>query len=356
MKFTKLGNSNIDVSKICLGTMTFGEQNSKKESFEMMDYAHDNGINFFDTAEMYPSYPKKETYGMSEEFIGEWIKSKGNRDKIVIASKIASNHPKGIGATKLSWIRKGGENLKFDKKNLNIAVNKSLKRLNTDYIDLYQLHWPERNVPIFGQLDFEYNKNDDKWTPIHEVLENLKDIIKSGKIRSIGISNETPWGFVNFLNLAKEKKLPKIMTIQNGYNLVNRIFDLANSEISIRERCGLLAYSPLAGGRLSGKYIRNKKIKNSRYTLWPKTFSRHNTKRGEVAIKKYAQLSKKYNLTPSVFSNAFVLSRPFLTSSITGATSIKQLKENINSININFTDEMMKDVQNIHLSDPNPCY
>jgi aryl-alcohol dehydrogenase-like predicted oxidoreductase len=188
------------------------------------------------------------------------------------------------------------------------------------------------------------------------VLENLKDIIKSGKIRSIGISNETPWGFVNFLNLAKEKKLPKIMTIQNGYNLVNRIFDLANSEISIRERCGLLAYSPLAGGRLSGKYIRNKKIKNSRYTLWPKTFSRHNTKRGEVAIKKYAQLSKKYNLTPSVFSNAFVLSRPFLTSSITGATSIKQLKENINSININFTDEMMKDVQNIHLSDPNPCY
>ncbi len=356
MKFTKLGNSNIDVSKICLGTMTFGEQNSKKESFEMMDYAHDNGINFFDTAEMYPSYPKKETYGMSEEFIGEWIKSKGNRDKIVIASKIASNHPKGIGATKLSWIRKGGENLKFDKKNLNIAVNKSLKRLNTDYIDLYQLHWPERNVPIFGQLDFEYNKNDDKWTPIHEVLENLKDIIKSGKIRSIGISNETPWGFANFLNLAKEKKLPKIMTIQNGYNLVNRIFDLANSEISIRERCGLLAYSPLAGGRLSGKYIRNKKIKNSRYTLWPKTFSRHNTKRGEVAIKKYAQLSKKYNLTPSVFSNAFVLSRPFLTSSITGATSIKQLKENINSININFTDEMMKDVQNIHLSDPNPCY
>ena len=356
MKFTKLGNSNIDVSKICLGTMTFGEQNSKKESFEMMDYAHDNGINFFDTAEMYPSYTKKETYGMSEEFIGEWIKSKGNRDKIVIASKIASNHPKGIGATKLSWIRKGGENLKFDKKNLNIAVNKSLKRLNTDYIDLYQLHWPERNVPIFGQLDFEYNKNDDKWTPIHEVLENLKDIIKSGKIRSIGISNETPWGFVNFLNLAKEKKLPKIMTIQNGYNLVNRIFDLANSEISIRERCGLLAYSPLAGGRLSGKYIRNKKIKNSRYTLWPKTFSRHNTKRGEVAIKKYAQLSKKYNLTPSVFSNAFVLSRPFLTSSITGATSIKQLKENINSININFTDEMMKDVQNIHLSDPNPCY
>jgi len=356
MKFTKLGNSNIDVSKICLGTMTFGEQNSKKESFEMMDYAHDNGINFFDTAEMYPSYPKKETYGMSEEFIGEWIKSKGNRDKIVIASKITSNHPKGIGATKLSWIRKGGENLKFDKKNLNIAVNKSLKRLNTDYIDLYQLHWPERNVPIFGQLDFEYNKNDDKWTPIHEVLENLKDIIKSGKIRSIGISNETPWGFVNFLNLAKEKKLPKIMTIQNGYNLVNRIFDLANSEISIRERCGLLAYSPLAGGRLSGKYIRNKKIKNSRYTLWPKTFSRHNTKRGEVAIKKYAQLSKKYNLTPSIFSNAFVLSRPFLTSSITGATSIKQLKENINSININFTDEMMKDVQNIHLSDPNPCY
>tara|TARA_B110000438_G_C15780326_1_gene635997 strand:- start:591 stop:1661 length:1071 start_codon:yes stop_codon:yes gene_type:complete len=356
MKFTYLGNSNIKVSKICLGTMTFGEQNSKKQSFELMDSAYDKGVNFFDTAEMYPSYPKKKTYGMSEKIIGKWVKSKHNRDKVIIASKVASNHPKGIGATKLSWIRKGGENLQFDKKNLNTAIDQSLKRLNTDYIDLYQLHWPERNVPIFGQLDFDYDKNEKKWTPIHEVLENLQEIIKSGKIRCIGISNETPWGYLNFLNLAKEKKLPKISTIQNGYSLVNRIFDLANSEISLREKCGLLSYSPLAGGRLSGKYIKKINTRNSRYTLWPKRFSRHNTKRGEVAIKKYVKLSKKYDLNPSVFANAFVLSRPFLTSSIIGATSLKQLNENISSININFTEEMMKDVQNIHLSDPNPCY
>ena len=356
MKFSKLGFSNIKVSKICLGTMTFGEQNTKRESFEIMDYANEKGVNFFDTAEMYPSYPKKETYGMSEKIIGEWVKKKNNRDKIIIASKIASNHPKGIGATKLSWIRKGGENLKFNKKNLNQAINQSLKRLKTDYIDLYQLHWPERNVPIFGQLDFEYTKNEKRWTPILEILENLQEVINSGKVRHIGISNETPWGFLNFLNLAKEKKLPKISTIQNGYSLVNRIFDLANSEISLREKCGLLAYSPLAGGRLSGKYIKNKNTEKSRYTLWPKRFSRHNTRRGEVAIKKYVQLSKKYNLKPSVFANAFVLNRPFLTSSIIGATSLRQLNENLSSININFNEEMMRDVQNIHLSDPNPCY
>ncbi len=356
MKYKKLGITNLEVSKICLGTMTFGEQNSQEEAFQLMDHAYESGINFFDTAEMYPSYPKKETYGKSEQIIGNWLKSRNNRDKIILASKIASSHPKGIGATKLSWIRKGGENLRFDKKNLNEAVNESLKRLQTEYIDLYQLHWPERKVAIFGELDFEYDSKDNKWTPIYEVLENLQSIIKSGKIRYVGISNETPWGTLNFLQSAKEKKLPRIMSIQNGYSLVNRIFDIANSEISMREQCGLLAYSPLAGGRLSGKYIVDKKPKNSRFTLWPQRFSRHNTKRGEIAIKKYVDLAKKYNIAPSTFANAFVLSRPFITSNIIGATSIQQLKENINSININLTEEMINDIKSIHLSDPNPCY
>ena len=356
MRYSKLGFTNLKVSKICLGTMTFGEQNSQTQAFEIMDFAYDSGVNFIDTAEMYPSYPKKETYGLSEKIIGNWIKSKKNREKIIVATKVASNHPKGIGATKLSWIRKGGNYLKFDKKNLNQAVDQSLKRLQTDYIDLFQLHWPERRVPIFGQLDFEYDKNDKSWTPINEVLENLNTIIKSGKIRYIGLSNETPWGILKFLKLSETNKLPRIASVQNGYNLVNRIFDIANSEVSMRENCGLIAYSPLAGGRLSGKYINNKKPKNCRYTLWPGNFSRHYTTRGEIAIKKYVKLSKKFNYKPSTFANAFVLSRPFVTSSIVGATSLKQLKENIESIDIKLNSEIINEIKNIHLSDPNPCY
>jgi len=355
MKYRKLGTTDLNVSVICLGTMTFGEQNSQSDGFEQMDYAVERGVNFFDTAEIYPVMPKKETYGKSEEIIGNWLKTKKNRDKIILASKIASGHPTGIGSSGLTWVRKGGKNLRFDKDNINKAVNASLKRLQTDYIDLYQLHWPERNVPVFGQLDFKYDPSDTKWTPIEEILENLDQLVKSGKIRYVGLSNETPWGIINFLRIAKEKKLPRMMSVQNGYSLVNRIFDIAHSEASIREQCGLLTYSPLAGGRLSGKYMNGKKPKNSRYTLWPKRFSRHHTVRGESAITKYVDLAKKYNITPSTFANAFVNDRPFVTSNIIGATSIKQLEENINSIDITLTEEMLKDIEDIHLSDPNPC-
>ena len=355
MKYKKLGVTDLEVSAICLGTMTFGEQNSQSESFEQMDYAVERGVNFFDTAEIYPAYPKKETYGKSEEITGNWLKIKKNRDKIILASKIASGHPKGIGATELAWIRKGGKNLCFDKDNMNKAINDSLKRLQTDYIDLYQLHWPERNVAVFGQLDFKYDSTDTNWTPLEEVLENLSQLVKSGKIRYVGVSNETPWGVTKFLQIAKEKKLPRIMSIQNGYNLVNRVFDIANSEVSIRERCGLLAYSPLAGGRLSGKYMDGKKPENSRFVLWPKRFSRHHTVRGELAIEKYVKLSKKYNIAPSTFANAFVNNRPFVTSNIIGATSIQQLEENINSIDVTLTKEMLNDIEEIHLTDPNPC-
>ena len=355
MKYKKLGITNLNVSRICLGTMTFGEQNSESEAFEQMDYAYNKGVNFFDTAEMYPVYPKKETYGKSEEIIGNWIKKNKNRDKIILATKVASGHPKGIGATGLSWIRKGGKNLRFDKKNLIEAVNTSLKRLKTDYIDLYQLHWPERNVAVFGQLDFKYDPSDNNWTPIDEVLENLNDLVNLGKIRFVGLSNETPWGVLNFLKIAEKKKLPRIMSVQNGYNLINRIFDIANSEVSIRENCELLAYSPLAGGRLSGKYMNGKKPKNSRYTLWPSRFSRHHTKRGEIAVAKYVKIAKKYNILPSTFANAFVLSRPFVASAIVGATSVKHLKENINSVNITLNDEILNEIESIHLLDPNPC-
>jgi aryl-alcohol dehydrogenase-like predicted oxidoreductase len=354
MRFKKLGNSDINISIIGLGTMTFGEQNSPSEAFELMDYAAEQGINYFDTAEMYPVYPKKETCGMTEEIIGDWIKIKKNRDKIIIGTKVASNHPTGIGASKLAWIRGGGVKLRFDKENINKAVDGSLKRLKTDYLDIYQLHWPERKVGMFGQLDFEYDPKD-YWTPMEEVLENLESLIKSGKVRYVGLSNETPWGILNFLKISEKKNLPRVMSVQNCYNLLNRVFDIANSEVSIREQCGLLAYSPLAGGRLSGKYSNGEMLKNSRYTLWPQRFSRHHTARGEVAISKYVKIAKKYNIIPSTFANAFVNSRPFVTSNIIGATSIKHLEENINSINISLTKEMLSDIEDIHLSDPNPC-
>ena len=349
MKYRKLGTTNIDVSIICLGTMTWGEQNTEREAFEQMNYAFDKGINFFDTAEVYPVMPLKKTYGKTEEIIGNWFKETGNREKIILATKIAS---KSEG---LEWIRKGKDNLGFDIKNINAAVDSSLQRLQTDYIDLYQLHWPERKIPLFGKLDFEYDPYDTAWTNIEEVLENLQQQVKSGKIRHVGLSNETPWGMMKYLQISKEKNLPRMMSIQNVYSLVNRVFDIANSEPSIKETCGLLAYSPLAGGRLSGKYLNDQQPKNARYTLWPKRFSRHNTKRGEVAISKYVALAKKFGIAPSTFANAYVNNKPFVTSNIIGATTINQLKENIASINITLSQEILNKIEEIHLSDPNPC-
>ena len=347
MRYRKLGITDLDVSVICLGTMTFGEQNSQKEGFDQMNYAFERGVNFFDTAELYAVMPRKETYGKTEEIIGNWFKEKKNREKIILASKIAGN---GM----ISWIREGNDKLKFDKKNIDLAIDTSLKRLKTDYIDLYQLHWPERKIPKFGKLDFEYDPHDNEWTQIQEVLENLQKHIKSGKIRHVGLSNETPWGAMKFLQVAKEKNLPRMMSIQNVYNLVNRVFDIGNSEVSIREQIGLLAYSPLAGGRLSGKYINNNP-KNARYTLWPSNFDRHHTERGEIAISKYVELAKKYNIAPSTFANAYVNDRPFVTSNIIGATDMHQLKENIDSIDITLSKDILSEIEDIHLNDPNPC-
>ena len=349
MRFRKLGTTDLEVSVICLGTMTFGEQNTQQNGFDQMDYAFERGVNFFDTAELYAVMPRKETYGKTEEIIGNWFHERKNRDQVILASKIAS---KSDG---LEWIRDGSENLGFDKKNMNAAIDASLKRLKTDYIDLYQLHWPERKVPRFGELDYKFDPNDNKWTTIEEVLFNLSELVKSGKIRNVGLSNETPWGMMKFLEVAKEKNFPRMMSIQNVYSLVNRVFDISHSEVSIAENLGLLAYSPLAGGRLSGKYMGGTNPKNARYTLWPRRFSRHHTERGEDAIEQYVNLAKKYNIPPSTFSNAFVNNRPFVTSNIIGATSMEQLKENIDSIDIHLSDEMLKDIENIHLSNPNPC-
>ena len=349
MRYRKLGTTDLDVSVICLGTMTFGEQNSQQDGFNQMDYALERGVNFFDTAELYAVMPRKETYGKTEEVIGNWFHEKKNREKIILASKIAS---KSDG---LQWIREGSDKLGFDKKNMNAAIDASLKRLKTDYIDLYQLHWPERQVPKFGQLDFKYDPTDNTWTTIEEVLFNLNELVKDGKVRHVGLSNETPWGMMKFLEVAKQKSLPRMMSIQNVYSLVNRVFDIGHSEVSTKENCGLLAYSPLAGGRLSGKYIGGTNPKNARYTLWPRRFSRHHTERGEKAIDKYVGLANKYGIPPSTFANAFVNDRPFVTSNIIGATTMDQLKENIDSIDIQLTDEMHSDIEEIHLTNPNPC-
>ena len=349
MKYRKLGTTDLNVSVICLGTMTFGEQNSQQEGFDQMNYAIEKGVNFIDTAELYAVMPRKETYGKTEEIIGNWFKEKKNRHEVILASKIVG---KSEG---LNWIRGGSDKLGFDKTNINLAIESSLKRLKTDYIDIYQLHWPDRKVPLFGKLDYKYDPNDNAWTSIEEVLYNLDQIIKSGKVRYVGLSNETPWGMMKFLQVAKEKSLPRMMSIQNVYSLVNRVFDISHSEVSIAENCGLLAYSPLAGGRLSGKYIGGINPKNSRYTLWPQRFSRHHTNRGELAIEKYVNLAKKYGVAPSTFANAFVNDRPFVTSNIIGATSLEQLKENIESIDIELNASMLAEIEDVHLTNPNPC-
>ena len=349
MKYRNLGTSNLKVSVICLGTMTWGEQNTDKEAYEQMDYSVDQGINFFDTAEIYAVPPKKETYGLTEKYIGNWFAKRKNRDKIILATKIASK------SQDIDWIRGGGKNLNFNLNNLTKAIDGSLKRLQTDYIDLYQLHWPERKVPKFGKLDFEYDPDDKNWTSFLEVLENLNKFIQEGKIRYVGVSNETPWGLMEFLKCSEDKQLPRMMSIQNVYSLVNRVFDVANSEVAINKNFGLLAYSPLAGGRLSGKYLDGARPSNARYTLWDRRFSRHATIRGDKAIKSYCDIAKKYGISPCKMALSYVNDRPFVTSNIIGATTMDQLKENIDSINLNLTNEIINEIEEVHSKDPNPC-
>ena len=345
MKFKKLGKSDLNVSLICLGTMTYGQQNTKDDAFEQMDYAQSRGINFFDTAELYAVPPDETTYGKTEEIIGEWFKKRNNRKKIVIATKIA-----GPG---LKWIRNGGE--QFSPKNIEEALNNSLKRLQTDYIDLYQLHWPERKTNFFGRLNYEHVKSEKKWNSFESILEILKKFIKKGKIRYIGLSNETPWGFSKFLEISNEKKLPRVVSVQNPYSLVNRTYEIGMSEISMRENAGLLAYSPLAAGYLTGKYRNNQMPKNSRMDLFFNNYPRYHNERTYNAIDEYFKLAQKYKISLTQLSQAFVNSRDFVTSNIIGATTMKQLKENIDSIDISLNQEIIDEINSIHDNNPNPA-
>ena len=343
MKFRKLGTTDIDVSLICLGTMTWGTQNTEKDAFEQMDYAVSQGINFFDTAEIYSVPPTSDSYGKTEVMIGNWFEKKKNRGKIILASKVA-----GPGC---DWIRGGGNN--FDEKKIGEAIDGSLKRLKTDYIDLYQLHWPERSTNFFGRRDYLFNNKEGNWNSFESILEALEKFIKSGKIRHIGMSNETPYGLSRYLEISKNKGAPRMMSVQNPYNLVNRTYEIGMSEISIREKCGLLVYYPLAAGGLSGKYRNGKMPKDSRMALF-KGWERHLNPLAMKAYDKYFKLAKEFNLTMVQLAQSFVNSRPFVTSNIIGATTMEQLKENVESINIEFTDEMMERVNEIHNDNPNP--
>ena len=343
MKFRKLGTTDIDVSLICLGTMTWGTQNTEKDAFEQMDYAVSQGINFFDTAEIYSVPPTSDSYGKTEVMIGNWFEKRKNRDKIILASKVA-----GPGC---DWIRGGGNN--FDEKKIGEAIDGSLKRLKTDYIDLYQLHWPERSTNFFGRRDYLFNNKEGNWNSFENILEALEKYIKSGKIRHIGMSNETPYGLSRYLEISKNKGAPRMMSVQNPYNLVNRTYEIGMSEISIREKCGLLVYYPLAAGGLSGKYRNGKMPKDSRMALF-KGWERHLNPLAMKAYDKYFELAKDLNLTMVQLAQSFVNSRPFVTSNIIGATTMDQLKENVESINIEFTDEMMERVNEIHNNNPNP--
>ena len=345
MKFKKLGSTDLKVSLICLGTMTWGEQNTQEEGFEQMDYALERGVNFFDTAELYAIPPKAKTYGKTEEIIGNWFKLRKNRNKIILASKIA-----GPG---LKWIRGGGS--QYSPESIEDALHNSLKRLQTDYIDLYQLHWPERNTNYFGDLDYEHNINEKSWNSFESILKTLKKFIDQGKIKYIGLSNETPWGFSKFLEIAKEQKLPRVVSVQNPYSLINRSYEIGMSEISMREKAGLLAYSPLAVGYLTGKY-RNKEIpKNSRLDMFYENYPRYHNERTYEAVDEYFKISQKYKISLSQLSLAFVNSRDFVTSNIIGATTMEQLKENIDSIHIGLEENIMHEINLIHEKIPNPA-
>ena len=341
MEYRKLGNTDIDVSVICLGTMSYGEQNTEKEAHEQLDYSLDRGVNFIDTAEMYAIPPKKETYGKTEELIGTWIKKRGERSKYIIATKVA-----GPG---MEYVR-GGSRLSSE--HIVKAVESSLKRLQTDYIDLYQVHWPERKSNYFGRLGYEYSE--DTGVAIEETYKAMDKLVRDGKVRYLGISNETPWGVNEYLRLEKEHGYNKVMSIQNPYSLLNRIYEVGLAEITQREKVGLLAYSPLGFGMLTGKYAEGAPA-DLRLGLYGDWFTRYSNKPSIDAVRKYTNLAREFSITPTQLALAFVNSRPFLTSNIIGATKMSQLEENIDSIEVSLNTEILEAIEEIHVSNPNPA-
>lgn len=343
MKYKKLGDSDLQVSEICLGTMTYGNQNTKADLQQNFDYMVSQGVNFIDISETYPFPNKSQTPGITEEYIGEWLINQ-QRDKLIISTKVAGVSPQ------LTWIRKGQN--RIDQANVTEAVEGSLKRLQTDYIDLYQIHWPDRYVPLFGQPDYDPQYERDT-VPIAEQLEVFANLIKAGKIRYLGVSNETSWGVCEFCHVAKQFNLPKIVSIQNPFSLFNRTFQVNLAEACHHNNIGLLAYNPLAFGFLTGKYLSGIPT-DSRLNLFGGMYSHYNQTNITQASKRYVNLANKYDITPAQLALAYVITRWFVTSTIVGATKIEQLQENISSIDIELNEAMLQEIDQIHRDYPNP--
>ncbi len=344
MNYHQLGDSELQVSAICLGTMTYAQQNTESEAHSQLDYAFERGVNFVDTAEMYPVPSRAETYAQTETIVGNWLKNQP-RDKVILATKVAGPR------RSLSWVRGGPA--AFDRSNIRAAIEGSLKRLRTDYVDLYQLHWPERNVPIFGQYQFDpsLEKID---VSVLDQLQTLAELVQEGKIRYIGVSNEYAWGVMEFLRLSREHNLPRIASIQNAYNLLNRGFEFSMTEIVFREKISLLAYSPLAFGHLSGKYLADPKAPG-RATEFPGLVQRYNKPGVGPAVAKYATIARKHGLTPAQLALSFVYHRWFVDSTIIGATSMAQLEENLQAWETPLAADILLEIETIHLQHMNPA-
>ena len=345
MQYNLLGRTDLKVSLICLGTMNWGEQNSETEGLAQLDYAVAAGINFFDTAELYPVPPRTETQGHTEAILGAWLKKRQDRDRLVIASKLCA------AADWIPYIRGGAARL--DRRNIESALNASLKRLQTDYIDLYQIHWPERDTNYFGKLGY-YHAPEKDGVPIEESLAVLGDMVRAGKIRQIGVCNETPWGVAEYLRVSERKGLPRIVSIQNPYNLLNRTFEIGLAEFAHRENTGLLAYSPLGFGVLTGKYLNAARPEGARLTLFNR-FQRYLNPPGIKCTERYVKLARDHGLDPAQMALAFVHSRPFLTSTIIGATTLEQLQANIGSASTTLSKDILRAIEEIHADQPNPC-
>lgn len=343
MQYQPLGNSDLNVSRICLGTMTFGRQNSEADAFEQLDYAVSQGINLLDAAEMYPIPTQAETQGLTETYIGNWMKQRQNRQQLILATKVV-----GPGAM-VSYLR---PDLHLDRRNIRAAVEGSLQRLQTDYIDLYQLHWPDRQTNFFGQLNYRHEPEKDGTPPL-ETLQALSELVAEGKIRYIGLSNETPWGVMTFLQLAKAHDLPLLVSVQNPYSLLNRSLEVGLAEVLLREQVGLLAYSPLGFGVLSGKYLQGRRPTGSRLALFP-DYKRYIGEQAEDATAAYVNLARSAGLDPAQMALAFVNSRSFLGSNIIGATRMDQLQQNIASLQVTLSTDLLEEIEAIHRRYPNP--
>jgi aryl-alcohol dehydrogenase-like predicted oxidoreductase len=347
MEFRQLGRTDLKVSVIGLGTMTFGEQNTEADGHAQIDYALDRGINLLDTAEMYSVPPRAETQGSTERIIGTWFRKSGKRDRVVLATKVAG--PTNVlGADYL----RGGLN-RLDRQNIFTAVDDSLRRLQTDYIDLYQLHWPQRTTNFFGRLGYTH-VDDEETVPIEETLAALADLVGAGKVRAIGVSNETPWGVSRFLQLADTRGWPRIASIQNPYSLLNRSFEIGLAEMAIRESVGLLAYSPLAFGALTGKFLDGARPPEARMVRWTR-FARYSSELAAATIARYVAIARKHGLDPAQMALAYVNTRRFVTSTLIGATTLEQLKTNIDSIDVTLSDAVVAEIDAVHVSQPNPC-